>query len=410
MYSDPYFGKLVEPEEDYITTHLQNKINELKKINILQAQQLLDKDREIVKLRKTNLELRDKIKTLKVSSSQHPAALSASVSLPRSFELPPSTSQGPQEDPNTPAGTEEEGNSSNSKYQTVRISRFKRMNKDMCSDHLKMQAVQYVKQVQELLVGKVISKGAYGIVFEATFRGTKVAVKRLSSGIPNKDQCIEVELCMKLRHKNIMSAEFFFYTKDELQKDLHLLNMVMPFMDKCDLRVELEARNRDFSHLQSNKICFEVSKALAYLHAQRVVHRDLKPENIFVSSKNEIKLGDFGISADCSQNIKSKGTPGTLPYMAPEVCSGRGTHNSKVDIWALGVIFCELISKIDNAPFCYDDEISEEAQKKIICNFCYPLGVNFINILQAAFAKKLQSQNLTKRKKLSKTLYTKSSL
>jgi serine/threonine protein kinase len=104
------------------------------------------------------------------------------------------------------------------------------------------------------------------------------------------------------------------------------------------------------------------------------VHRDLKPENIFISSKNEIKVGDYGLCADASVNITTIHRLGTLPYMAPEVCDKGQEHNLKVDIWALAVIFCELLSKLDNAPYCFSDDLSSSEQRKIIIQFNYPRG------------------------------------
>lgn len=66
----------------------------------------------------------------------------------------------------------------------------------------------------------------------------------------------------------------------------------------------------------------------------------LKPENIFVCSKNEIKLGDR-LCTDSSVDMKTVHSRlGTLLYMAPKVCDKGRDHNMKVDIWALGVIFC----------------------------------------------------------------------
>lgn len=246
------------------------------------------------------------------------------------------------------------------------------MDNDMCSDYLSRQISKYRGFEEGLSKGEVVGAGSYGVVYKATYKEQSVVVKQLSSELLLNDQCLEVELATKLCHENLIGAQFFYLTFDALNENQCQINMVMPFMDKCDLRKVIEERKRQISEDQCNKICFEVSKALVYLHSKKIVHRDLKPENIFISSKNEIKVGDYGLCADASVNITTIHRLGTLPYMAPEVCDKGQEHNLKVDIWALAVIFCELLSKLDNAPYCFSDDLSSSEQRKIIIQFNYP--------------------------------------
>jgi len=257
----------------------------------------------------------------------------------------------------------------------VQIFRFETMDEESCSDYLQYEAILCAAKKDGLSeMGLVAGEGHFGCVYEAKWQDRCVAVKELL-GLPLKDLCIEVELCMNLRHTNIASAEFFYITLNKKETKVHI---VMPFMDKYDLRHEIDMRKdqeRDLSPQQTNKICFEVALALEYLHKQQIVHRDIKPDNIFLSSKNEIKVGDFGLCADFSAGkIKTRKRIGTLPYMAPEMCSKGGKHSWECDIWALGVTFIELLSRFDYAPFCYNPSLKPNEQVKLIQSFVYPRG------------------------------------
>lgn len=95
------------------------------------------------------------------------------------------------------------------------------------------------------------------------------------------------------------------------------------------------------------------------LHGKKIVHRDLKPANILVDNLRGIqilKIGDFGISKVDLQTMKIKqstlGFLSTPAYTAPEVIS-RQAPTEKVDIWALGIIFHELITGVN--PFRHEN-------------------------------------------------------
>jgi serine/threonine protein kinase len=92
---------------------------------------------------------------------------------------------------------------------------------------------------------------------------------------------------------------------------------------------------------------------LEHLHAQNIIHRDLKPDNILMQ-KGIPRLADFGISRILRTNSHSAIAAGTPAYMAPEAFDG--IRSEQTDIWAVGIIFYQLLS--GHLPFPQTDMAS----------------------------------------------------
>lgn len=149
----------------------------------------------------------------------------------------------------------------------------------------------------------------------------------------------EINLHMSLKHENVIKFEDYIETP----------NKVYIFLEY--------AKNGDlFGFVNKNKpneqtmlrLFYQTALAIQYIHSKNIMHRDLKPENILLDADMNVKLCDFGWSAEYFENVNRETLCGTYEYMAPEVFF-RNKQTKKTDIWALGVLLYELFHGY--APF-----------------------------------------------------------
>lgn len=91
-----------------------------------------------------------------------------------------------------------------------------------------------------------------------------------------------------------------------------------------------------------SKITHNVLQGLDYLYStHKIIHRDIKPSNVLLSSKGEVKICDFGVSRELSNNSIADTFVGTSTYMSPERIQG-DVYNIRGDVWSLGLMLIEL--------------------------------------------------------------------
>ena len=112
------------------------------------------------------------------------------------------------------------------------------------------------------------------------------------------------------------------------------------------------------------RIMAELIEAVAYAHDRNIIHRDLKPGNIMVQPDGHARVMDFGIArvlkGPATGNRHLAGTP---RYMAPEQILGEAV-DTRCDVFALGVIFYEMLSGRHPFPQQHFDQLREAISQK----------------------------------------------
>jgi len=206
---------------------------------------------------------------------------------------------------------------------------------------------------QLLILGGVIGAGTYGVVYKAQWIrdiGEKTVAVKCFTDVQigaNKEKNIrdEVKNMRLLRHTNIVT--FFGLSKAENNDPM----IVMEHAEKGSLRQYLEANDVDnVTWSLRLRIAYGIANGLAYMHEQLFVHRDLKSPNILLSNQLEPKLCDFGLTelkvrpGTTHTDEGGQTLIGSVRWMAPELVQKIVPPSTKVDIWALGMLFFELVT------------------------------------------------------------------
>lgn len=182
---------------------------------------------------------------------------------------------------------------------------------------------------------EAIGRGSYGTVYRAlqVNLGRTVAVKLLSDecrGDPERVDAFltEARRAGRLNHPNLVQVH------DVCRVDDHYL-LIMELMSSTVS--DLLREEGTLAEAQVLLVLRDMTRALAYAEAQRLVHRDVKPDNILANDEGVFKLADLGIAAPIADNgvAMQERTFGSPHYVAPEQARG-GAIDGRADLYALG--------------------------------------------------------------------------
>ncbi|NXL21049.1 E2AK2 kinase, partial [Setophaga kirtlandii] len=206
----------------------------------------------------------------------------------------------------------------------------------------------FLEQFEEI---KPIGTGGFGKVFKATSKCDKktYAIKRVE--FTEKVER-EAQGLARLSHENIVRYHSSWKGNDHIKysgssgnpdQEILYLFIQMEFCEQGTLAdwIVKTTKDRKYYEMAQNKF-LQIVKGVECIHSEKLIHRDLKPQNIFIS-RDKIKIGDFGLVTSVTFETLTKNT-GTTSYMAPEQTGAK--YGKEVDIYALGLIWFEILSAI----------------------------------------------------------------
>ncbi|KAH9365846.1 hypothetical protein HPB48_012302 [Haemaphysalis longicornis] len=102
----------------------------------------------------------------------------------------------------------------------------------------------------------------------------------------------------------------------------------------------------------------QIVEAIVFCHMRRILHRDMKPQNLLIDEKGSIKVADFGLARAFGIPVRVyTHEVVTLWYRAPEILLGAHHYSTPVDIWSIGCIFAEMVTR--KPLFHGDSEIDQ---------------------------------------------------
>jgi serine/threonine-protein kinase len=184
----------------------------------------------------------------------------------------------------------------------------------------------------------------------------KAAIKVIHPHLAIDDRIVrmfvdEARICSQLNHPNIVHVEDFGH-----DAGVHFL--AMEFIDGCSLRGLyrwLAKQERPLPVPIATRIVMDVAAGLHAAHAATgedgaplaIIHRDISPSNILLSRTGHVKIIDFGIAKARNRLVETEShatVKGKLKYMAPEQATRGSSVDHRCDLFALGVVYWELLA------------------------------------------------------------------
>ncbi|CAE7746818.1 MMK1 [Symbiodinium sp. CCMP2456] len=178
--------------------------------------------------------------------------------------------------------------------------------------------------------------------------GEKFAVKKVTNAfndlVDGKRILREVKLLRQLDHDNIIRIMDMYPPPGPDFEDIYIVTDLM----ETDLHRVIYSK-QPLTEEHHQYFMHQILRGLAYLHSAHIVHRDIKPSNLLVNKNCDLKICDFGLArvlaTDAEDSMGRTDYVVTRWYRAPEVMLVSSDYTVAIDVWAVGCILFELISR-----------------------------------------------------------------
>ncbi|XP_038148299.1 TRAF2 and NCK interacting kinase a isoform X15 [Cyprinodon tularosa] len=198
---------------------------------------------------------------------------------------------------------------------------------------------------------ELVGNGTYGQVYKGRhIRTGQLAAIKVMDVATDEEEEIKSEINMLKKysnHRNIATYFGVFIKKQPPGIDDQLW-LVMEFCGAGSVTDLIKnTKGNSLKEDWNAYICREILRGLAHLHQHKVIHRDIKGQNVLLTENAEVKLVDFGVSAQMDRTVGKRNTfIGTPYWMAPEVIAcdenPEATYDCKSDLWSLGITAIEM--------------------------------------------------------------------
>uniref|UniRef100_UPI00358DFA88 mitogen-activated protein kinase kinase kinase kinase 4-like isoform X2 n=1 Tax=Myxine glutinosa TaxID=7769 RepID=UPI00358DFA88 len=216
-------------------------------------------------------------------------------------------------------------------------------------DDIDLTALKDPAGIFELV--EVVGNGTYGQVYKGRHvRTGQLAAIKVMDVTEDEEEEIKLEINMLKKyshHRNIATYYGAFIKKSPPGHDDQLW-LVMEFCGAGSVTDLIKnTKGNTLKEEWIAYICREILRGLSHLHQHKVIHRDIKGQNVLLTENAEVKLVDFGVSAQLDRTIGRRNTfIGTPYWMAPEViaCDENpdATYDYRSDLWSLGITAIEM--------------------------------------------------------------------
>ncbi|XP_029473075.1 TRAF2 and NCK-interacting protein kinase isoform X10 [Rhinatrema bivittatum] len=216
-------------------------------------------------------------------------------------------------------------------------------------DEIDLSALRDPAGIFELV--ELVGNGTYGQVYKGRHVKTgQLAAIKVMDVTGDEEEEIKQEINMLKKyshHRNIATYYGAFIKKNPPGMDDQLW-LVMEFCGAGSVTDLIKnTKGNTLKEEWIAYICREILRGLSHLHQHKVIHRDIKGQNVLLTENAEVKLVDFGVSAQLDRTVGRRNTfIGTPYWMAPEViaCDENpdATYDFKSDLWSLGITAIEM--------------------------------------------------------------------